>query len=148
MIIRFFNTYGPRMKGDDFYGRVVDRFVRQALTGRPITVYADGTQTRSFTYVSDTVTAVVHVMEARTEGVIYNIGNDSEIRIGDLAKLVREVTHSKSEITYHPLAENDPTRRAADISKIRALGWEHRVSLEEGIREVAKYYQGHEFTDP
>ena len=138
IIIRFFNTYGPRMRGGDFYGRVIDRFIQQAMRGEPITVYGDGSQTRSFTYVSDTIEGVMAAITRGKEGEVYNIGNDSETRIVDLAKLVRNLAKSASEIQFKDLPENDPKRRAADITKMRKLGWGPKISLEEGIRNIIK----------
>ena len=138
IIIRFFNTYGPRMRGGDFYGRVIDRFIQQAMHNEPITVYGDGSQTRSFTYVSDTIDGVMTAITRGKEGEVYNIGNDSETSIVDLAKLVRNLAKSASEIQFKDLPENDPKRRAADITKMRKLGWEPKISLEEGITNIIK----------
>ena len=138
IIIRFFNTYGPRMRGGDFYGRVIDRFIQQAMSSEPITVYGDGSQTRSFTYVSDTIEGVMTAITRGKEGEVYNIGNDSETRIVDLAKLVRNLAKSASEIQFKDLPDNDPKRRAADITKMRKLGWEPQISLEEGITNIIK----------
>ena len=138
IIIRFFNTYGPRMRGGDFYGRVIDRFIQQAMHNEPITVYGDGSQTRSFTYVSDTIDGVMAAITKGKEGEVYNIGNDSETSILDLAKLVRNLAKSASEIQFKYLPENDPKRRAADITKMRKLGWGPKISLEEGITNIIK----------
>ena len=138
IIIRFFNTYGPRMRGGDFYGRVIDRFIQQAMHNESITVYGDGSQTRSFTYVSDTIDAVMIAITKGKEGEVYNIGNDRETSILDLAKLVKKVARSSSEICFRNLPENDPHRRAADITKMRKLGWEPKISLEEGIANIIK----------
>ena len=137
IIIRFFNTYGPRMRGGDFYGRVIDRFVRQAQNNEPITIYGDGTQTRSFTYVSDAVSAILMLIDKGNLGEIYNIGSDSEIEIIKLADVVRRVLHSSSEIKFLPLPEHDPKRRAADITKIKKLGYLPKISLENGIKLMA-----------
>jgi UDP-glucuronate decarboxylase len=139
MVFRFFNTYGPRMRGDDFYGRVVDRFVKQASSGKPITIYGDGTQTRSFTYVSDTVDAIIKLMTDGELGGIFNIGNDKEIKILELAEKVKTVLKSNSEFKFLPLPDHDPKRRAADITKLRILGWAPKVLLEEGIDKMHKY---------
>ncbi len=140
IIIRFFNTYGPRMRGGDFYGRVIDRFITQALKNQPITVYGDGTQTRSFTYVSDTVDAINLLIEKGKPGEVYNIGNDIETEIIDIAKTIKEKSKSSSNIVFKKLPENDPLRRAADISKIRNLGWKHRITLEDGIGKTIDSY--------
>lgn len=138
IIIRFFNTYGPRMRGGDFYGRVIDRFIQQAIHNEPITVYGDGSQTRSFTYVSDTIDGVMAVITRGKEGEVYNIGNDSETSILDLAKLVKKLAKSSSEIRFKDLPENDPKRRAADITKVRRLGWEPKTPLDKGIIKMIK----------
>ena len=136
IIIRFFNTYGPRMRGGDFYGRVVDRFIQQAIKGETITVYGDGSQTRSFTYVSDCMEAFYLLIKRGTIGEVYNVGNDAETRILDLAKLVKSVAHSNSEIKFFSLPPDEPIRRSADITKLRTLGFRHYVSLEEGVRNT------------
>ncbi|MCL4480603.1 MAG: NAD-dependent epimerase/dehydratase family protein [Candidatus Thermoplasmatota archaeon] len=138
IIIRFFNTYGPRMRGGDFYGRVVDRFIQQAMHNEPITVYGDGLQTRSFTYVSDTIDGVMAAITKGKEGEVYNIGHDSETTIVELARLVKRLAKSYSEIHFKDLPENDPRRRAADITKMRKLGWQPMISLEEGITNTIK----------
>ncbi len=138
IIIRFFNTYGPRMRGGDFYGRVLDRFVRQALSNEPLTIYGDGTQTRSFTYVSDAVSAILMLIEKGKLGEVYNIGSDNEIEILKLAGIVKRVLYSSSEIKFLPLPEHDPRRRSADITKIKQLGYEPQITLEDGIKLMAK----------
>ena len=124
-------------EGGDFYGRVVDRFVQQAIRGEPITVYGDGKQTRSFTYVKDTVTALLMLILKGKEGEIYNIGNDEEISILDLAYEVKRVCKSSSEIQFKTIPEDEPMRRAADIKKITELGFTHSFSLEEGIKNMS-----------
>ena len=138
IILRFFNTYGPRMRGGNFYGRVVDRFVHQALNNEPLTVYGDGKQTRSFTYVQDTIDAVLTATERGKMGEVYNIGNDKETTILELARIVKNLAISNSEIVFEELPENDPERRAADITKMKKLGWSPRISIEEGISKVIK----------
>lgn len=140
IIIRFFNTYGPRMRGGDLYGRVLDRFIEQCLSGNDITVYGDGKQTRSFTYVSDTVSAIDLLLSTGKAGEIYNVGNDIETEIGRLASVVKEITGSSSELKFMDLPPDDPMRRAADISKIRALGWSPTVPLNEGIRIMIEHH--------
>lgn len=141
IIIRFFNTYGPRMRGGDFYGRVIDRFILQAIKNEPITVYGDGTQTRSFTYVSDTVDGINLLIEKGHLGEVYNIGNDVETKIIDIARIIKEKSGSSSEIVYKKLPENDPLRRAADISKMRELGWNHKITLEKGLEKTIESYK-------
>lgn len=132
-IARVFNTYGPRMRGDDLYGRVVDRFLRQALSSRPLTVYGDGNQTRSFTYVSDTVGGLLTLLERGDSGGIYNLGDDHETRVIDLARLVLKLTGSSSALAFRPLPPDDPKRRAPDTTKLRSLAWTSEVSLEAGL---------------
>jgi UDP-glucuronate decarboxylase len=136
LVIRFFNTYGPRMRGGEFYGRVIDRFIQQALAGDPITVYGDGTQTRSFTYVSDSADALYTLIKSGKEGEVYNVGNDKETTVIDLARYVKKLCRSDSPIEFHPLPDDDPLRRAADISKLRRLGFEHKVSLADGLSRM------------
>jgi UDP-glucuronate decarboxylase len=138
IIIRLFNTYGPRMRGGDFYGRVIDRFIQQAIKGEPLTVYGNGMQTRSFTYVSDAVNALSLLIRNGNSGEIYNVGNDKEITIIDLARIILEITNSTSEIKFLPLPQFDPMRRSADISKLRLLGFTHKVPLKMGIEVMIK----------
>ena len=134
VIMRIFNTYGPRMRAGDIYGRVVDRFVSQALNGQPVTVYGDGSQTRAFTYISDTIDAIVKLVEGGRTGQVYNIGTSTETTVLELAKLVIEKTKSSSQLEFLPLPQGDPRRRAADFSMVKSLGWRPRVALSEGLR--------------
>jgi UDP-glucuronate decarboxylase len=138
---RIFNTYGPRMRADDIYGRALPRFIDQALNGNDITVFGDGSQTRSFTYVSDQIDGLLRLAaidEAR--GEVINIGNNKETSILELAEMIKKVTNSSSEITFHPLPEDDPERRCPDISKAKEiLGWESKVSLEEGLEKTIEW---------
>ena len=138
LVIRFFNTYGPRMRGGEFYGRVIDRFIQQALAGVPITVYGNGTQTRSFTYVSDSAEALFALIKSGKEGEVYNVGNDKETTVIELARNVKKLCNSDSLIEFHPLPDDDPLRRAADISKLKGLGFEHKVSLSDGLSRMIK----------
>jgi nucleoside-diphosphate-sugar epimerase len=133
IIIRFFNTYGPRMRGGDLYGRVIDRFLQQATNNVPLTVYGSGLQTRSFTYISDTVSAIIKILDNWRNGEIYNVGSDNEIRIIDLANLIIKITGSSSKIIKQEMPPDDPLRRAADVSKIKQLGWKQEVDLKEGL---------------
>jgi UDP-glucuronate decarboxylase len=134
IIIRFFNTYGPRMRGGDLYGRVIDRFLQQALNNKPLTVYGSGMQTRSFTYVSDTVSAILKIIDNWKTGEVYNVGSDNETKIIDLARMIIKVTGSKSTIIQKEMPPDDPLRRAADVSKIKKLRWRQEISLEKGLR--------------
>lgn len=141
IIIRFFNTYGPRMRGGDLYGRVLDRFVQQALSSNPITIYGDGTQTRSFTHVNDTVAAILLIAQKGKIGEVYNVGSNREISVNDLALEVLKITKSKSKLQNHPLPPDDPLRRGADISKISALGWSPEVNITDGVQSMVDYYK-------
>ena len=141
IIIRFFNTYGPRMRGGDFYGRVIDRFMKQAISDEPLTVYGDGTQTRSFAYVSDTIRAVMLLIKKGKNGEIYNVGAGNEMKIIELANLVKEVTGARSTIVHKELPKDDPKRRCPDCRKIAALGWSPQVTVRDGLKEMLKFYK-------
>jgi len=137
-IIRIFNTYGPRMRPHD--GRVVSNFIVQALDGKPLTVYGEGQQTRSFCYVDDEVRGILALLDSDHVGPV-NIGNPNEFTVLELAQKVLEVTGSSSEIVYEPLPIDDPTQRQPDISLAKkVLGWEPRVQLEEGLRHTAAWF--------
>ena len=134
-IVRIFNTYGPRMHPCD--GRVVSNFIVQALRGEPITIYGDGSQTRSFCYVDDLVSGIMAFMEQDSETGPLNLGNPGEFTIRELAEKVVALTGSKSEIVYKPLPSDDPKQRKPDISKAKALlGWEPKIQLEEGLKRT------------
>ncbi len=138
-IARIFNTYGPRMQLDD--GRVVPAFLDQALRGKPVSVFGDGTQTRSFCYVSDMVDGLYRLMLS-DERYPVNLGNPAEMTIREFAEYICRLTGASSEIEHHPLPEDDPKRRRPDIAKAkRILGWEPRVPLEEGLRETIAYFR-------
>lgn len=131
-IIRIFNTYGPRMADD---GRVVIEFVKSALQGKPLPIFGNGSQTRSFCYVSDLVEGIAAAMEKGEKGEIYNLGNPKEFTILELAEIVKKLTNSASELEYKPLPKDDPARRCPDITKAKEkLGWEPKISLEEGLK--------------
>jgi UDP-glucuronate decarboxylase len=139
-VARIFNTYGPRMHPND--GRVVSNFIVQALTGEPITIYGDGTQTRSFCYVDDLVGGLLLLMDSPDEvtGPI-NLGNPGEFTMIELASAVIELTGSKSAIVHRPLPPDDPTQRQPDISLARkTLAWEPVVPLREGLRRTIAYF--------
>ncbi len=138
-IARIFNTYGPRMKLND--GRVVPQFLDQALRGAPITVYGDGTQTRSFCYVSDLVRGL-YLLSQSEERLPVNLGNPVERTMVEFAETIQQLTGTKSEIVFEPLPQDDPKRRRPDISKAkRVLGWEPEVALEEGLKPTIAYFQ-------
>jgi dTDP-glucose 4,6-dehydratase len=139
-IIRIFNTYGPRMRLDD--GRVVPNFMTQALTGKPMTVYGDGSQTRSFCYVSDLVRGIYLMMQADTKGEVVNLGNPNEMTVLEFAKKIKALTKSDSKIEFKPLPENDPLQRRPDITKAKKLlGWKPEVGLDEGLKLSAEYFK-------
>ena len=141
-VMRIFNTYGPRMHPND--GRVVSNFVVQALKNNPITIYGDGSQTRSFCYVSDLIDGMIKFMESDKEitGPI-NMGNPNEFTILELAELVLKLTSSQSKIIFKALPEDDPKQRQPNISLAKdKLDWEPRVSLEDGLKETIKYFSG------
>jgi dTDP-glucose 4,6-dehydratase len=139
-IARIFNTYGPRMKLDD--GRVVPAFLDQALRGQPMTVFGSGSQTRSFCYVTDLVDGLYRLMQSE-ERYPVNLGNPHEMTILEFAEEIRQLTGTPSKIVFHSLPEDDPRQRRPDIAKARnVLGWEPRVSLQEGLRETVTYFKG------
>jgi UDP-glucuronate decarboxylase len=140
-VVRIFNTYGPRMHPND--GRVVSNFIVQALKGEDITIYGDGSQTRSFCYVDDLLEAMVRAMNTGSEftGPV-NIGNPTEFTMLELSELVLKLTKSKSRIVNQPLPQDDPKQRKPDIKLAKAvLGWEPKVNLEEGLRETISYFK-------
>ena len=140
-VIRIFNTYGPNMRGDD--GRVVSNFIVQALKGEDITIYGDGSQTRSFCYVDDLVEAMIRMMNSR-EGFTgpVNLGNPGEFTMLELAQKVIDLTGSKSKIIYLPLPQDDPTQRkpVIDLAK-KELGWEPTIPLDEGLSRTIDYFK-------
>ncbi len=147
-VARIFNTYGPRMHPDD--GRVVSNFVVQALLGRPLTVYGDGSQTRSFCYVDDLIEGLVRLMESPPDitGPI-NLGNPAECTVLELAELVRELTGSRSEIVFRPLPQDDPVRRCPDITRAKTLlGWEPKTPLREGLEKTIAWFDQLLASDP
>lgn len=140
-VIRIFNTYGPRMLAND--GRVVSNFIVQALSGKDITIYGDGSQTRSFCYVDDLVNGIVSMMNQDNFKGPVNLGNSDEFTVKDLAELVIKLTKSKSKIIYNPLPQDDPARRRPDLSLAKEkLGYKYTVPLVEGLKRTIKYFQG------
>lgn len=138
-LVRIFNTYGPRLHPDD--GRVISNFMMQALRGDPLTIYGDGSQTRSFCYVDDLIEGMVRLARS-DEHMPVNIGNPGEFTILECAQAVLEVTGSKSELRHEPLPTDDPTRRRPDISKARdILDWQPQVSLKEGLQRSIEYFR-------
>jgi dTDP-glucose 4,6-dehydratase len=138
-IVRIFNTYGPRMRLAD--GRVVPAFIGEALTGKPITIFGDGSQTRSFTYVSDLIDGIFRLANSDFHEPV-NIGNPREMTIKQFAEAILEITGSKSTIEYRPLPVDDPKVRQPDITRARKiLGWEPKVAFEEGIVTTISYFR-------
>ena len=138
-IVRIFNTYGPRMQLND--GRVVTNFIVQALRNENITIYGDGTQTRSFSYVEDTVAGIISLMNS-TEYDVFNIGNPNEMTVGQLAEKIIKLTDSTSEIKYLELPNDDPKQRKPDITKAKTkLNWEPKVNLDEGLAKTITWIE-------
>ena len=138
-IARVFNTYGPKMRKDD--GRVIPTFVTQALSNEPLTVFGDGSQTRSFCHVSDLIQAIYKLMFSNINEPV-NLGNPQEITIKELAEKTIELAASKSEITYKPLPQDDPKARRPDISKAQnLLSWQPQISLEEGLQKTIEWFK-------
>lgn len=139
-IVRIFNTHGPRMRLAD--GRVVPNFIAQALRHEPITVFGDGSQTRSFCFVSDLVEGIVRLLRSDYDKGPMNIGNPQETTILQFAERIKALTNSKSEIIFKPLPEDDPKVRQPDITRARTiLGWEPKVGLEEGLKKTIDYFR-------
>ncbi|MFC1884474.1 UDP-glucuronic acid decarboxylase family protein [Thermodesulfobacteriota bacterium] len=140
-VVRIFNTYGPRMHPDD--GRVVSTFIVQALSNKDITVFGEGTQTRSFCYVNDMIDGMIRMMNAPDDFIgPVNLGNPSEFSMLELAQLIIEMTGSTSQIVYKPLPQDDPLQRQPDITLARKnLGWEPKTKLEDGLRKTIDYFR-------
>ncbi|QNE73513.1 NAD-dependent epimerase/dehydratase family protein [Streptomyces finlayi] len=137
-IVRIFNTYGPRMRPHD--GRVVSSFITQALSGEPLTIYGDGKQTRSFCYVDDLIRGIVAMLDSSVTGPV-NLGNPEERTVLELAELVLELTGSTSDIHYHPLPTDDPTRRRPVITRAaELLGWDPEVDVRQGLRRTVDWF--------
>ena len=140
-LVRIFNTYGPRLHPSD--GRVISNFMMQALRGKPITIYGDGSHTRSFCYVDDLIEGILRLSRC-DEHLPVNIGNPDEFTILEAAQAVLEVTGSKSELRFEALPEDDPTRRCPDIARARALlGWEPKIKLREGLKRSLEFFRSH-----
>jgi dTDP-glucose 4,6-dehydratase len=139
-IVRIFNTYGPRMRVRD--GRAVPAFISQALRNEDVTVFGDGRQTRSFTYITDLVDGILRLMESNVNDPV-NIGNPREMTLEDLARTIIRMTGSTSRIVYRPLPEDDPKVRQPDITRAKTLlGWEPKVALEQGLETTIEYFRG------
>jgi len=141
-IVRIFNTYGPRMNPQD--GRSVPNFITQSLLGKPLTIYGDGSQTRSYCYVSDMVAGLMAVMFAPpgTRGMVFNVGNPDERTILAFAEIIRDLCGSPPQLEYLPALQDDPARRCPDITRIHStLGWQPTVPLEQGLRETIAWFR-------
>jgi UDP-glucuronate decarboxylase len=147
-IVRIFNTYGPRLRPEGLYGRAVSRFIMQATQGRDITVYGDGSQTRSFCYITDTIKGILSILtKDSAHGEVFNIGNQDEITILELAKMIKTLTKSSSKMTFHPIPEDDPRRRLPEITKAeRILNWKPQIQLEEGLKRTITWLTKQDWT--
>jgi dTDP-glucose 4,6-dehydratase len=138
-IIRIFNTYGPRMSARD--GRIVTNFITQALNGDPLTIYGDGSQTRSFCYVDDLIRGIVGMLDSAESGPV-NLGNPEEFTVAEFAQLVLRVTGSGSPVEYLPLPVDDPTRRCPVITRAsQVLGWQPQIQVEDGVRRTVEWFR-------
>lgn len=142
-IARIFNTYGPRMRAEGVYGRAIPRFIEQALSNKPITIFGDGTQTRSFCYVTDQIEGLLRLAFLEiVEGTVINIGSEEEITILELANVIKELTESSSELHFYPLPKDDPPRRKPKLSKAKEiLHWEPKIELKEGLERTIRYFK-------
>ena len=142
-VARIFNSYGPRLRAEGAYGRAVSRFITQALANQPLTVYGDGTQTRSFCYITDTSVGLLLLLTGeRARGEVVNVGNSEEVTILELAQRIKRLTGSGSPITFHPLPEDDPRRRCPDIGRAeRLLRWKPKISLEQGLARTITWFR-------
>jgi len=143
-IARIFNTYGPRIDPNARYARVVPKFIIQALRGDPLTIHGNGLQTRSFCYVTDTVTALLKMLFIeKCRGEVINIGSPQEIKILDLARIIKKLTNSKSSLIFQPPRPDDPRRRCPDLSKAKSiLEWKPKIPLREGLRYTIEWFRG------
>ena len=141
-IIRIFNTYGQRMRADD--GRVVSNFINQAISNKPLTVYGDGSQTRSICYINDLLDGLIKaIFSDLTSGEVLNLGNPNEKTVLELANIIKKMTNSSSEIIFEPLPEDDPKIRRPDIDKARKLlDWIPKVSIDQGLKKTIEYFKG------
>jgi UDP-glucuronate decarboxylase len=140
-IARIFNTYGPRIRLDGIYGRVIPRFIDQALCGKPLTIFGNGLQTRSFTYVTDQIEGLLRLASVNAaEGQVINIGNVQEVTVFELAEKIIELTGSRSPLSFLPLPEDDPLRRRPDVTRAKEiLDWKPKTSLEAGLKRTIKW---------
>lgn len=142
-IVRIHNTYGPRLRADGYYARALSRFILQALEGKDLTVYGDGSQTRSFCYISDVILGILLLLTSeKCKGEILNIGSPWETSILHLAQKIMQIVKSKSSVVFHPLPEDDPKRRCPDLSKaLMILGWEPKIDLDAGLDRSINWFR-------
>jgi UDP-glucuronate decarboxylase len=147
-IVRIFNTYGPRMRSDGYYGRVVPRFISQTIRNEPISIFGDGSQTRSFCYVTDQIEGQLRFLaKDGLKGEVINIGNPMELSVMDLASLIKTIANSKSVLQFFPLPQDDPHRRSPIITKAQELlGWSPKVDLNIGLKKTILYMASHEYS--
>ena len=141
-IPRIFNSHGPRLREDGLYGRAMSRFIMQALANKPITVYGDGKQTRSFCYITDTVTGLMLLtISDEAKGEVVNVGSAQEVTVLELAKKIKEMTQCSSSLTFQPLPQDDPKRRCPDTDKLEKLvGWKPKIPFEEGLKRTITWF--------
>jgi len=145
-IVRIFNTFGPKMRVDD--GRMVPNFIRQALLGEPLTIYGEGTQTRSVQYVDDLIEGIIRLMKSEEIRPV-NIGNPVEYTVREVAEMIIQLSGSRSEISHHPLPEDDPKQRCPDISRAReVLGWEPQTQAREGLAKTLSWFRSSRTSSP
>lgn len=149
-ILRIFNTYGPRMRLGAPYSRVIPNFITQALRNRDMTIFGEGTQTRSFTYVSDEISGILRSsLVYQCKGQVLNLGNNQETAIRELAQKIRELANSESQIKFYPLPKEDPQRRCPDIHKARTfLNWAPKIDLETGLKKTIAWYKSQKIPSP
>lgn len=139
-VVRIFNTYGPGLRPEGDYGRALSRFILQSLKNEPITIFGDGKQTRSFNFITDTITGIMGVLVTKSfNDKPVNIGNNKEIKILDLANMIKKITKSKSKIIFLPPQSDDPRRRCPDTTRLKEIGWKPLVSLEEGLKTTIEW---------
>ena len=140
VIMRIFNTYGPRMRKDD--GRVIPSFISNSLKNKPLTIFGDGNQTRSFCYVTDLISGIEKIAFSKYSGEVFNLGNPDEKRIREVAEIVLRLTGSKSKVLYKKAMPDDPIKRKPDIGKVKKMiGWEPRINFEEGLKEIVEWFK-------
>ncbi len=136
-IVRIFNTYGPGLRPDGAYGRALSRFIFRCLEKKPLIIFGDGTQTRSFNYITDTISGIMAILSTKSfKGKPVNVGNSKEITLLNLAEIIKKITHSDSKITFSSPAEDDPKRRCPDIKKLESIGCRPKISLDEGLKKT------------